>query len=437
MKKIVTPIILFTVFSTFSIAQQNLQFDQCQDLQFEINDHSDTDNDGNVCEAKILLSKSASYVNGDCQMSEIKWVVYVDLLNDGVVDLEYNSELPASDNDLDDTNGNGIPDLYIPMTTTNEIQNIPLPDIEGPLSEHHVEWKVFDSCDNEEVCQSIFQVIDKRAPTPYCSSLSTIAYNGDTANEIYAEDFNVGSFDNCTVSEDLIISFSPDDFVPSRVLNCEDVLNSPIELDIYFTDLSGNTDYCRTFLNVVQGSGADCNGDKEIRGKVNRWNGEPLVGVKVILDADLPEFPIETYTDGEGNYSFGFLPELVDYTLSATKEDPYVAGVSTLDLVIIVRHILGLESFTNPYRILAADVNGDGQVKASDLLIHRKLILGVISEITTNEVWDFVRSDFDITNPLNPVSLLNASANQFNYEFNSISSDGYDFIGAKAGDITE
>ena len=63
-------------------------------------------------------------------------------------------------------------------------------------------------------------------------------------------------------------------------------------------------------------------------------------------------------------------------TVSASKTDDYTNGVSTLDLVLIQRHIfLGLTKLDSPEKLLAADVNKDGKVTASDLVELRKLIL--------------------------------------------------------------
>ena len=67
-------------------------------------------------------------------------------------------------------------------------------------------------------------------------------------------------------------------------------------------------------------------------------------------------------------------------------------GVSTLDLVKIQRHILGLEELNSPYKLIAADVNADNEIKASDLTELRKLILGIITDLPTNESWRFVES---------------------------------------------
>ncbi|MBK9583675.1 MAG: hypothetical protein IPO48_17815 [Saprospiraceae bacterium] len=64
-------------------------------------------------------------------------------------------------------------------------------------------------------------------------------------------------------------------------------------------------------------------------------------------------------------------------------------GVSTLDLVMIQRHILGLQALDSNYKLIAADANNDGKVTASDLTDLRKLILGVTTALPNNTSWKF------------------------------------------------
>lgn len=439
MKKYIVSLSLFLFIFPGLLFSQNLRIDDCNPKLFPINDHQDSDGDSDVCEAKLVLENSAYYTdNSSCDQSDIFWNVRVDLWKDGVDDLEFRSDLPANDITLDDTNGNGIPDLYIAPTTDNEVVSFALPDISGASSEHGVSWSVSDECGMNDQCTIEFMVVDKKAPTPYCVSLSTVIFDNEYPMEIFAEDFNIGSFDNCTPQDEIRYSFSAEEVVPTKLLYCEEVLSSPIELQIYFWDNNDNRDYCTCFLTINPG-GLDCFGDKEVYGQVRRWTGEPLEDIELRLEADLPDFPLTTTSDQNGNYTFGYLPDNIDYTLSASyDEDSYLNLVSTLDLVQIQRHILDLEPFVNPYRILASDVNNDNKISASDLLIHRKLILGVISEFPSTPPWIFIDAAYDFDDPTNPFSdLINSNINPTEIIFSEISTDGYDFIGLKHGDVKE
>ena len=74
-------------------------------------------------------------------------------------------------------------------------------------------------------------------------SLSTASWNISGTVELWAIDFNIGSFDNCTAQEDLRYTFSttpPEDDAnyddaqhsSSMVFDGDDVLNSPVEIGV-------------------------------------------------------------------------------------------------------------------------------------------------------------------------------------------------------------
>ena len=240
----------------------------CSDKMFAINDHSDSDNDGEVCEAKIVLTNVAIDPGSqNCPTGWLKWQVFVDLWGDGTDDLEYNSFLPTFDNIFNDTNGNGIPDIYVSPTTSGGTVSIPLPDIAGSMSNHKVRWKVTDGCNNVHTCDYDFMVVDKKAPTPYMVSLSSAIMESTCTVELWAIDFNIGSFDNCTEQEYLRYTFSdvpPEDdpnyindlHSSNMVFDGDDVLNSPVAIQVYVWDEKGNSDFANVTLTLVDNQ--DC-----------------------------------------------------------------------------------------------------------------------------------------------------------------------------------
>ncbi|MBK7633990.1 MAG: hypothetical protein IPJ13_06610 [Saprospiraceae bacterium] len=66
----------------------------------------------------------------------------------------------------------------------------------------------------------------------------------------------------------------------------------------------------------------------------------------------------------------------------------YLDGVSTGDLVLLQRHILGIQPFTTGYQYISADVNEDNNVTAADLTMLRALILGTRNNLTRNS-WEW------------------------------------------------
>ncbi|MDZ4705890.1 MAG: hypothetical protein SH848_18330 [Saprospiraceae bacterium] len=53
------------------------------------------------------------------------------------------------------------------------------------------------------------------------------------------------------------------------------------------------------------------------------------------------------------------------------------AGLTTLDIIVIQRHILGLEILPRPFSWIAADVNNSGSITTLDIVLMRQVILGM------------------------------------------------------------
>jgi hypothetical protein len=170
-----------------------------------------------------MLTKRASDTGGCIDNGWIKWVVIVDLWADGTPDYEWSSFLPVG-NDVNnaqtgnfaaiqDNNGNGIKDIYVAPTANGGVVSITIPEpIVGKMSNHKVTWKATDGCHNYVTCHEDFMVADKKPPTPVCVPLSTALMADPDGSgparpmvELWAIDFNVKSFDNCTPEEDLVV----------------------------------------------------------------------------------------------------------------------------------------------------------------------------------------------------------------------------------------
>lgn len=65
-------------------------------------------------------------------------------------------------------------------------------------------------------------------------------------------------------------------------------------------------------------------------------------------------------------------------------------GVSTLDMVIAQKHILGIDQLDSECSEVAGDVSGDGRLSALDLVVMRKLILGIYTAFPSSPSWVFV-----------------------------------------------
>jgi thiol-disulfide isomerase/thioredoxin len=87
------------------------------------------------------------------------------------------------------------------------------------------------------------------------------------------------------------------------------------------------------------------------------------------------------------------IPEIEEPFISIVDPTTNTPGVSALDLIVIQKHLLGIEPFNNAYRILASDVNNSGNASAIDLIELQKFILGTFSELPNNNLLNFYFPD--------------------------------------------
>ena len=136
-------------------------------------------------------------------------------------------------------------------------------------------------------------------------------------------------------------------------------------------------------------------------------------------------------TDIQGEYAFDNLIGSTDYEISPIKNDDYTNGVSTLDLILIQLHILGIQPLETPYQLIASDINNNGSISSIDLVQLRRLILGVTDELPNNDSWRFVSRDYEFVDELRP--WLYADSRIVNDIEGSLTDK--DFIGVKIGDV--
>ncbi len=401
--------------------------------------------------------------NGACGTDWLKWEVDVDLYADWEVDYTFSTSLDPSD------------PFY--LTPTMDTMYLDLPDgIEANCSQvHRVHWKVEDGCGNFKSQTQYVTIKDLKKPTPYCLSLSSaLMQNGRV--ELWAKDFDTGSFDNCTDNEYLIYTFSsnvPPQLVDSeeddpwydengvasqsayingdaelwneaigsssKIFDCDDLevtLNAGgiLPVSMYVWDLCGNYDYCDVNLQLSDNMDACglAGARAIIAGNVSTEKGNNLEGMTMILESDAPGYPQNLITDENGNFEFESNPMYASYTLTGSKNDDWLNGVTTLDLVLIQKHILGTQLLDSPYKIIAADASNDERVSSIDLIKLRKLILGITQDIEGNESWRLVPSNetMDINNPWPFNELMNLEDLDMNEQ-------ALDFVSIKSGDVNE
>lgn len=120
----------------------------------------------------------------------------------------------------------------------------------------------------------------------------------------------------------------------------------------------------------------------------------------------------------------------------------WLQGVSTFDLVLIARHILGISPLASGYRIIAADANMNNAVTTFDIVEIRKLILGIYDKLPVpDQPWryipEFIPQDYSTAFNNNPFQVFDGEYLEQGWQFNLTNAfngkKGFD--GIKIGDV--
>ena len=139
-----------------------------------------------------------------------------------------------------------------------------------------------------------------------------------------------------------------------------------------------------------------------ISGKIATEKGIPVEGTTVSLIGNTDAPGKKTGENGLFKLDQLWVGDTV--SVRPTKLQNPLNGVSSFDLALLAQHILGNKKLDSPWKIIAADVNHNGQVTTADLVQLRRLILGEINEFPTNQSWRFVEKSTVFSNPANPFS---------------------------------
>jgi len=349
-----------------------------------------------------LVSLSISATDDCTPIDALKYFYEIDLNDDGTIDFSGNRD-----------------SLTFPMQNGN----------------HSVKWKVSDQCGNQSTCTQKVIVHDCKDPSPYCISELSMTLDEITHQaEIWASDFDIGSTDNCTPVSLLKFSFSEDVLDNVLFLDCSDITDGISEIiakKMYVTDQKGNQSFCT--VNILLTDNSNVCPDQitfgPITGKIATITDFVPENIQVKFAPEGTSEINVVNTNEEGIYSINNANSQHLYTISPELNTNAKEGLSTFDIVLIQRHILGLKPFDNAFQYLAADVNGSKSINTADLVELRRVVLGVRT-IFPNDVpsWRFVDKSHtfgNIAQPwLAPASILSPTF-----------SDNQDFIAIKMGDI--
>jgi hypothetical protein len=128
------------------------------------------------------------------------------------------------------------------------------------------------------------------------------------------------------------------------------------------------------------------------------------------------------------------LNDLPNMTVDPKLDVDPLNGVSTLDLVLTMRHILGIDPATEAYQILGADVTDDRRISAFDIVKSRQVILGQILTFD-GPAWRFVeQGKYDAINVLD-FTTPDVSTPAIIYQSGVNTYSDLDFVVIKTGDL--
>lgn len=365
---------------------------------------------------------------------------------DGII--RYTQVIQVNTSAPEFANGCEMPDLYLSESTCTAQVALSAPavggcgnvmlTISGDLGDvaglpqelgpgvYNVVYLANDSCGNSNTCVTKFEVLDTIYPVAACRSGLIVNITPSGTAELQVQELDAGSLDNCT---GLSLSFLPDTLLSSITFTCEDLCVAAHVVALWVSDPSGNQSFCETTV-VIQNPGASCAScEVKLSGMVRTEENEMLAGAEV-------RFWSTGFADTllivDGNYEQP-VPREGDYTITVYKNSNPLNGVTTFDLVLIQRHILGTLPLNSAYKIIAADINKSGTITTYDLVSLRRLILYIDLQFQNNTSWRFVPADFVFPNPTKPLE----SPFPESIVVNDVTEDtsGLDFIAIKIGDV--
>lgn len=267
-----------------------------------------------------------------------------------------------------------------------------------PLGETPVTFTASDGCGNFSFCHTKVVVSDFAPPTPQCIHGLTTDLglcDGMVVVKINAEFFNQKSFDNCSTKDQLVFSFSSDTSFNMIVFTCDDRDTNWVEM--WVTDQAGNQAFCTTYI-IVQDNFNLCPGNKKsnISGTLNNPGGKAKSNIKLLLSGNAS---LEQISDKNGQFSFKELDSGANYNLSGFDASYPLEGVSTYDLLLIQKHILGIKPIPDFQKLVAADANQSGNISIGDIILLRKWILNPTPDVSPLKSWRVIQPNIPMNTP--------------------------------------
>ena len=310
-----------------------------------------------------------------------------------------------------------------------------------PLGSYTFTAQAFDDCNpvTPGTASVSFDVEDCKPPTAKGRVIATTPMISQMI-DITPSDLDAGSFDDCTAIDLFVRRASERTGVAPTTtavtLTCADIANfngrDTVDVDLYVVDAAGNVDFVTVGVDLQDNFGV-CSAPTRLRlaGDVDYTGNQGVRNVEVTVSGGY--FNAMT-TPADGHYEFDDIAPGTDVTVTPSRVDWPMNGVTSLDFYYISRHILGTEPLATPEQLIAADVNNSGNVSAIDITTARRVMLGITPGFPNGQTsWRFIDGGYAFPQPTNP--WLEAWPETVSY--NDIATDmmGADFRAIKIGDV--
>jgi hypothetical protein len=338
--------------------------------------------------------------------------------------------------------------LYSGTTEKIDIASLPYDTI------YSIKWTVSDRCGNTAHDDYVIRFRDCKKPSIVCLNVNAevMPVSGNVGGggqiEIWPKEFYSSVSDNCTDNAYLksrvrVRKAGTGTGYPvngtSVIYTCDDYTASATHtgtVEVWVQDEAGNADFCLstvTLQNNMSACGAA--GDRaSISGGVQTEARANIENVTMKATMNGTQVAGSMVTRADGAFALTGLTTAQNYAVRGERTDNPLNGVTTYDIALISRHILGTETLNTPYKIIAADVNGDREINTGDMIALRRAVLHLSTTFPNNvPSWRFINKNYVFRNAANPL------AEDFPEVVNIASAarglNAADFTGVKVGDV--
>lgn len=272
----------------------------------------------------------------------------------------------------------------------------------------------------QDTCVFTVAVSDDQAPTFNCPANATrnAAYAGSNCQyTIDGAELDATAIDDCNTA-----IYSNNINSGTTLAGLVLAMNTVTSVTWTASDAAGNLSTCAYTITVT-----NCN---IILSGAIKWKNDPGQGVNTTTVALTGSATASMLTGTSGTYSLATTLTTGSFTVTPTKNLNKLNGVTSADATAIQQHVANINLITDPYKLVAADVNKSNTISSQDASIVTQALLGNPAALNQfKDSWRFVPTSHTMAVPPwgfpEKRTYTNINANQSNQ----------DFYGMKIGDV--